>query len=505
MMATGVKAGEAYVEIGVDQKKLERGLAGLKTKLNHLGARLVKAGAVLASAGAALGAGIIVATNKWADAGDAIAKMSKRTGIGVESLSRLKHAADLSGTSMGGLENGIRRMQRSLLDASQGTKTAVDALAMLGLSYRDLKNLSPEQQFMTITARLADVADPTMKAALAMELFGRSGTALLPMLTQGSAGLQDMMDKTRMVFTPEKAALAERYNDAITSLKDAIQGLVAQIAPIVASGLIPKIESAVKAFDNLGLNVKKVAWQIAEAFLKMINGIGVWLKRAAIFWGGVIMQGCMQMAKGPLVLKTFFLNAFEGIAAGFKNTIGWVVEKWATAMRAMGLMSDETFNNIKLRMSDTTRTDYSGQIEKDLKRVDEKIARIGEKTRQSMAEAESGWFAGTIAQARAEIGRIDNQLRKANAAAKKQPGGPLSLGGAAGIPAAMASAATAAPQFRATGTVGFWGGQSMGEQMGAIGRGADVQKEQLNVQKTMADKLDKIERNTGGDLAPAWG
>ena len=69
-----------------------------------------------------------------------------------------------------------------LTEAAKGSDHARDTLFQLGLSMADLRKLSPEDQFTLIADRLSKVENTTRRAALAMEIFGRGGTELLPML-----------------------------------------------------------------------------------------------------------------------------------------------------------------------------------------------------------------------------------------------------------------------------------------------------------------------------------
>ena len=134
-------------------------------------------------------------------------------------LSELKYAADLSGASVEALETSIRRMQRTVYDAGMGMKSAKDALAQLGLSVEMLKGMKPEDQFETIAESLSKVQDPTTRAALAMVIFGRSGTALLPMLEQGKAGIKAMREEAQklgLTMSGEAAARAEILATAST-------------------------------------------------------------------------------------------------------------------------------------------------------------------------------------------------------------------------------------------------------------------------------------------------
>jgi len=65
------------------------------------------------------------------------------------------------------------------------------------VSVEDLAGLSPEQQFKLIADRLAEIEDPTPRAATAMDVFGRSGTKLLAMLSGGAAGIEELQEQAR--------------------------------------------------------------------------------------------------------------------------------------------------------------------------------------------------------------------------------------------------------------------------------------------------------------------
>ena len=205
-------------------------------------AGLAAAGLGIAAAGAAAAFGV-QSVRKFAQAGDEIHKMAIRTGFSAETLSELRHAAALSGTDLQTLERGVARMQRTLGDASEGTGAAVDALGKLGLKYEDLAGLNPEQQFETIAARLADMEDPTLRAATAQEIFGRSGTNLLPMLADGSEGLAAMRKEAHdlgIVMDEDAAASAAEFNDNM----ERVRGAVTRAQFALANALVPALNDA---------------------------------------------------------------------------------------------------------------------------------------------------------------------------------------------------------------------------------------------------------------------
>jgi len=176
----------------------------------------------------------------FAETGDMLQKMSLRTGLSVEALSGLKFAAEQSGASIETLETGVRNMQRVLLDVQQGSSTAATTLSMLGLSISQLQTMSPEQQFLQMATAISRVKDPSKQAALAMELFGRSGTQLLPMLQQGEAGIAKLVEEAKnlgIIMSTENANVAADYVDAMNRLKKSMREIGFALARIIVPAL----------------------------------------------------------------------------------------------------------------------------------------------------------------------------------------------------------------------------------------------------------------------------
>ncbi|MCC7409177.1 MAG: hypothetical protein IT442_14010, partial [Phycisphaeraceae bacterium] len=208
-----IRAGRAYVELFADSSKLIRGLRLAQAKLEAFGKTVRGLGLKMTALGAAMVAPMFAATKVFAGMGDDLAKMSARTGVSVESLSELGFAAELSGMSMEDLETSLRKMQKTLVEAASGSAGAVDALAKLGLTADDLRGLSPDEQLKRIADRLASIRDPALRAALAMEVFGKTGTKLLPLMADGAAGIEALQHQARemgLTISTQDAKAAER-------------------------------------------------------------------------------------------------------------------------------------------------------------------------------------------------------------------------------------------------------------------------------------------------------
>src|SRR5690606_5641102 len=86
----------------------------------------------------------------------------------------------------------------------------------------------------------AAMEDGSVKTALAMNIFGRAGTQLIPMLNQGRDGLAQMAaesDRLGQTITTEAGQAAEAFNDDLTRLNAVMGGIANQIMQAVVPSL----------------------------------------------------------------------------------------------------------------------------------------------------------------------------------------------------------------------------------------------------------------------------
>ena len=279
--AQGIRAGRAFVELFADDSKLVRGLRAAEKRLRDFGKRIRAFGLRLAAIGSAIVAPMLLAVRAFTTAGDRLAKMSLRTGMSVETLSALSFAAEQSGATLEALETSVARMQRTIDDAGRGLATAKDALNRLGLSFAALRKLAPEQQFLLIGERLSYVQDASERAALAMVIFGRSGTALLPLLEQGADGVRRLMNEARelgIVMSKEDAEAAVRWADAQNRLKRIFDMAVLR----VGAALIEPLERLARVFQRVAENINDWVGRNKQ-LIRVVGLVGVALVGAGAF------------------------------------------------------------------------------------------------------------------------------------------------------------------------------------------------------------------------------
>ena len=302
MSAGAIRAGKAFVELYGDKSKLVRTLQSASKDLKAWGASIAGIGAKVFAAGSALTAPFIAAAKTFSDFGSQLGDMSGRTGASVEALSTLKYAADQTGASVEDLETALKKQGKTIGDAALGSQTSAEALGHLGLSVQQLMSLKPEDQFRLIASRLAAVKNPALKAAVAMEIFGKSGTKVLPMIAD-LGNLENAARALGLEMSTEDSAAAHKLGDAWTDLTSVMKMAAFHVGAAVAPAL--------QAVTEAGTRV--VAWTAN------------WISQnreliAAVFKVGVIVAGV-----GAALIALGTVIAGLGFAIGAVVTIGGVV------------------------------------------------------------------------------------------------------------------------------------------------------------------------------------
>jgi len=270
-MATSI--GEAVLTIGLDDSQVTKGMKGIGASLKKH-SRAIGIG-MTAVGGSILAIGL-TSVKAFADMGDEVHKMSLRTGIATESLSRLKYAAELGGASLATVEKANKRLASTLLDAKDGLSTATDAMDRLGLSIEDFEGLNPEEAFIKMAGAVADIEDPLERSALAQDVFGRAGTEMLPMLSEGTEGLKAMMveaEKFGPIMGKEAAEAAAKLTDQMTQLKGGFQKIQASIAEQLIPILIPLIDKIRNAISNVATWMKENPG-LTKTIIVIVGAIG---------------------------------------------------------------------------------------------------------------------------------------------------------------------------------------------------------------------------------------
>jgi hypothetical protein len=378
MSAGKVRQGGVFVEIGADAKKFFATLSQVNAQIGKAGKAMAMMGAKLTAVGTAITAPIAGAAAAFAMVGDAAQKMAARTGMSVEAVTGLAFAAEQSGTDMATLEKGIRTMQRTLDDAATKGGAAADALRRLGLDASKLAGMSPEDQFTMMAQALSGIEDPGERAALAMRIFGRAGTALIPLLSGGAAGIAELRaeaERLGIVMDQETADSAAALTDAMNAMSRAFRAIVVNVGGAVAP-IFTKVAQVISMLaGDFSRFVKENGRfvQIALAVGGAVAALGVALTTAGFAVMGIsaamgALGGVMAALASPIALVVGGLAAVvafgpqiaQGLTAAFGNTgtlignaantiagpLRVAVQDAAIVMEDLGATAGKTFQGI---------------------------------------------------------------------------------------------------------------------------------------------------------------
>ncbi len=215
-------------------KNGEKSINQLAGSLSVLQESFVRVGGLLA--GGALGAGMIQLVISAADAQDKLNDLSKTTGVSVEDLTGLSHAAKLSGADLGSVAKSINK-----LSVEMGKDPG--KFRQLGITARE-----PLEAFKQLANILQSVEDVQTRNAIAERALGRSYAEVMPLLLEGGRAIGEMTDQGRELagVTKENAEEADKFNDNLQELKASADGL----AMAIANPLITRLNELVAKFKD---------------------------------------------------------------------------------------------------------------------------------------------------------------------------------------------------------------------------------------------------------------
>lgn len=334
-MAGGSVIGALRVVIGADTAALDKGLKDSQGRLASFAAGAARAGALIGAAVVGAMAGIGVAIKRTIDDADRLGELAESLGVPVDELSRLRHAAEMSGSSLEGLSRGMQGFIRRLPDAVNGSGSAAAAFTALGISVKDGegKVKSAGDIITEVAEKFAGMEDGAGKSAIAMKIFGRSGADLIPMLNRGAAGLQELKneaDALGLTIDGKTAAAAGAFNDTLDRMGKVKDGIIQQVTARMLPAFTTLSEILLATAKNTQL--MDMAASVLTFTLKGLVTAGVVV--GAVFktvWEALsrIVAAVMQVIEGDFKSAMTTLEGFAGEASeNIRGTISVIGKVW---------------------------------------------------------------------------------------------------------------------------------------------------------------------------------
>jgi len=286
-------------------------------------------------------AGLTAIAGKAINAADNLNDLSQRTGVAVESLSRFGNAAADSGSSVDEVAKAMSRLAKGVVDPAS---SASQALNRIGISAIDSsgKVKSLDEIMLSISDVFAKLPDGAQKAALAQELFGKSGVNLIPLLNQG----REALSQYSATIDTELAQASDKFNDTLNAIGIALAGPFSK----AVTALLPAITSIAEALVGLIQGFSNLPEPLQSAILIFGGLVTAFAALAPAISAVISIITTIGPAVGTIVgALTGSGGLLAAIAAVFSGPVGWVAlavaagvaiyafrDKIADAFRAIG-------------------------------------------------------------------------------------------------------------------------------------------------------------------------
>jgi len=291
-------------------------------------------GAILPAVGVA---GIAAMGKQAIDPADNLNDLSQRVGVAVPTLSKFGAAAEDSGTSIEEVAKAMGRLSKGIVDPASKTN---EALKSIGVSSTDAAGRvrSVDAIMLDLADRFSKMPDGAQKTALALELFGKSGMNLIPMLNGG----RDALSQYAATIDKDMAEAADKFNDALNAVSRSLAGPFNK----AVTALLPLITQLANAIAGMAEAFAKLPAPL-QGFIGAVAALGAAFLVVAPAITAVVSA---MTAIGPVIASIgSALGALGTVLAGvFSGPVGWValVIAAGAAIYAFRDQIGDVFNSI---------------------------------------------------------------------------------------------------------------------------------------------------------------
>ena len=269
------------------------------------------------------------------DLGGTLSDLSASTGESAGNLLLLQRAFDNTGAGADKVGPALAKLQDKINSANEGSAEASIAFGRMGVSMEDLAGKTPTQQLALVASGLTSIEDPTKRAATAIDVFGKSGAELLPLLTNFSGemteagatvgSMADIMDRRANIFD----AVGDRFLIISQKVRDFAAGILDKALPAIDA-----ITSALSRIDAaaVGQNLANAflgGEQAMKGFQAAVDAISIGKVGIAfeLFWESLKLQA-MQTADA----------VYKNLVAGFQTAADFISQIFRADGPALSLI-----------------------------------------------------------------------------------------------------------------------------------------------------------------------
>jgi hypothetical protein len=298
-------------------------------------------------------AGLMTMAKGAIDAADNMNDLSMKTGVTVEALSQFQQAAGKSGTSIDAVGAAMAKLGKGMMG---NTGPAVDAMRQLGISSVDAagKIKGIDQVMLEVADKFQTMPDGAAKTTLAMQLFGKSGADMVPMLNMGSEAIKALGG----TMSGEFAKNADTFNEKMVD----VQAGLTRIAVELATALMPALGALtdgvivlVNAFSSLPTPLQNLIALAGGLALVLLPLVSTFAQLALAIGGAGGLSAAFAALAGAMGAIIPFFTGLAATIAGFLTWPVLLVAALVAAGVAIFVFRDEIaefFSSVGQMMAD---------------------------------------------------------------------------------------------------------------------------------------------------------
>lgn len=352
------------VHLGLETAAFERGTKRAETRMSGFQKNMTRvSGAVKTAFVGMLGAFAVDQIVSVAKAGleyaSSLGEVATQLGVGTKALQQYRYAASQAGIEQGEMDQALGQLTKRLGAAASGAKAPTAALEKLGVALRDANGrvIDAGDAIPLIAEGLKKIESPAERAAILVDLFGKAGQKLAPLLEGGAAGVNSLRDAASdlgIVLSDKQIQDADDTADKLAKMKMVLEARIAgavadntQTILELANALIKLVEGAGKAakawryFTDLDFswNAPSISKQLSAMQLRDL-GPGVELtdsvKKAVAARRNAPFAGALRSApkRAPSATTPWGPTVQPGLSRAFGTTISLGQSPGAFATKA---------------------------------------------------------------------------------------------------------------------------------------------------------------------------
>ena len=374
------------VLLGIDSAEFVRGIDGATKKLEQFGDAAQQYGKVAATALTAAG----IAALNYADQ---VVDLAKANDVAVGSVLKLRNALQDNGGEADNAAKLLSSFVNFVDKAADGGLAAQQTMSRLGVTLKDVGNLSIEELQNKLVRSLANVEDPITRNAMAMEVFGKAAKGV------DFVGMADSLAETNI--------LADKQAKAFQDAADVIGYFEKQtrdFAVMLVSELGPPLKATIDYFDQLTgkSNI------LGSTFKVVFQTVSVVAANVAFVIKGIVTE-IELLVKQTIALATFDFAKFKSLGEeGKKQALANLAALQAFEFKVMGSPDGR-------RGLDDPRIPQAGRPSGPLR-----ATKVAEDPEAKRFAAEAAREAARLRAIELDIGRIRNETVQRNFTTNQQ-------------------------------------------------------------------------------------